>query len=70
MTTDAKYNAEQINTRLAGGTIENAAITPDEDDYDQRFGLVINVNGERLIAWVDCDAESNGPGWLAIEDAA
>lgn len=70
MSTDAKYMAEQINAKLAGGQIRNAVATEDGESFG--FDVVVKAEGRGnynvLRVWVDCDAEGNGPGWLNIED--
>ena len=70
MTTEAKFMAEQISENLIGWRITGAIITDESDGPDQRFGLQLSLRNKTLNVWIDQDAESNGPGWLAIEAAA
>ena len=70
MDTEAQYMADQISEKLIGWRITGAIITDASDGPDQRFGLQVKKAGKTQHLWIDCDAESNGPGWMAIEDAA
>ena len=63
MSTDSKYMSEQIKERLLGGTITEVVLTADE----QSFGFKVTTDAERVLVWVDRDAEGNGPGWLSME---
>lgn len=59
-----KYQVEHVIGRLIGATITGAAVVPGDVD----FGLELRLrDGTRAVAWVQCDAEGNGPGWLALE---
>ena len=68
MMTDAKFNAEMIQKQLLGWTIINPVLTADSDGYDQRFGFLVKKGKKSKVVWVDQDGESNGAGWLAIDD--
>jgi len=67
METEAQFQAEMIAENLTGWRILEPVLTPDAD-YDQRFGFKVGRRNETKIVWVDCDAESNAAGWLAIDD--
>ena len=60
------YLAKQINDNLVGGKIVGAVISADKESFG--FGVLM-PNKKRKIAWVDMDAEGNGPGWLSIENS-
>ncbi len=64
MSTDAEYMNEQIQRQLIGSTIRVALSTEDGESFGFR---VITPDKRVLDIWVDCDAEGNGPGWLAIQ---
>ena len=63
MTTNCQFQAKEINEKLSGATIVNATI----DSNGETFGFIVERNGKTFNVWVDCDAEGNGPGWLAID---
>ena len=62
---NAKHMTEMINKHLVGGKI-TTAIIDDSDEYDQRFGFRVENGNKSFDVWVDCDAEGNAAGWLAI----
>jgi len=69
MSSDVEYMVEQLN-ELVGYKITGTVITEDKEGY----GLVLEhpaVPGvsppDRKTAWIDCDAECNGPGWVSIQ---
>ena len=70
MSTDAQFMADQIGEKLIGWRITGAIIPDASDGPDQRFGLQVKQGNKVQHLWIDCDAESNGPGWMAIEAAA
>jgi len=51
--------------QLIGMTVADVVMTPASDFV----GLVFTCKGKRKIAWVQCDPEGNGHGFLAIEEA-
>lgn len=59
MSHDAEYMMERIKAHLVGRRIRHAVRGPDGS-----FGFTLD---DGTLVWVDCDAEGNGPGWLAIE---
>ena len=63
MSGDVEYMVEQINEKLAGVTIINAAVSNDRES----FGFVIKKGKKQGVVWVDRDPEGNGPGWLSME---
>lgn len=66
MSTNTQFQLDAINKKLVNATIVGAAV----DQHDEFFGLVVEgPDMPRQIVWVQCDAEGNAPGWLAIEKA-
>jgi len=63
MSTDVEYMVEEMN-KLVGYKITGTVITEDKDG----FGFVIEKGEQRKTAWVDCDAECNGPGWVSVQE--
>lgn len=52
---------------LKGGVITDIAREP-EGSYPRCEGLMITkANGEKVIAWMQSDAEGNDEGFLSIE---
>lgn len=65
-----KSDAEEKNlAKLIGCEVTHVVNTPDEDDehfYGLRF---FNKKTKKVyIAWIQCDPEGNGPGFLNIDD--
>ena len=62
-------NREQIEAeayareyeQLVGKTVKSIVVTKDYDFVGLDFG-------NKLIAWIQCDPEGNGHGFLAIEN--
>lgn len=71
MSHDNEFCKEQIVKHLLGGTI-TGVLDSDVDDVDdfgvQFFGLRIMKDGKQFAAWVQMDAEGNGPGWVEVEE--
>ena len=70
MSSDVTFMVEELN-KLVGYKITGTVITEDEDSY----GLVLERPAQpgesprsRKTAWIDCDAESNGPGWVSVQE--
>ena len=58
MSTEAEYNAKECD-KLVGKKVTGICL-----DADKEFmGLVFGD----IIAWVQCDSEGNGGGFIAIE---
>lgn len=68
-----KFNEDNLTT-LVGGRITGVVRTePEEADGDPMYGLQITQDlGQsaplKLVAWIQVDAEGNGPGFLYIEE--
>ena len=54
-------------SRLVGKKIIGLAVTDEVPNYDTLYGLRLSGG---LIAWIQCDPEGNGPGFLSIEQDA
>ncbi len=70
MTTDTDYQLKEMAV-LVGGKITNPIRSgEDEEDWGgEMFGFLVKCkDGKTRNVWVQCDAEGNGPGWLAIEE--
>lgn len=66
---DARYCAEQCK-QLIGYQIVGICQDPENNSYG--FILERDPHGEPIStkhAWIDCDPEGNGPGFVSIEDA-
>ena len=63
MSSDVTYMVSELNG-LVGYKITGTVITEDEDG----FGLVLEKGKKRKTAWIDRDAECNGPGWVSIQE--
>jgi len=50
--------------QLLGARILGIVISGDADDEYSCYGLRLNSG---KVAWIQCDPEGNGPGFLAIE---
>jgi hypothetical protein len=61
---DVEYAADNVVGPLVGFKITGVAL----DKENESYGLVIERGKSKKIAWVDCDPEGNGPGWLQVED--
>lgn len=61
---DVEYAADNVVNPLVGFKITGAAL----DKENESYGLVLEKGKKKKIAWVDCDPEGNGPGWLQVED--
>ena len=59
MRTDADYNAKECE-QFVGKKVTSVVVDEDHEFMGLQFD-----NGK--IAWVQCDPEGNGPGFLAIE---
>lgn len=59
---------EQHLGQLLGWTVAGLAID-DDDEFEDMFGIVFTKKGEdkKMVAWIFCDEEGNGPGHLDIE---
>ena len=65
MTTDAKYMIDRVIPELIGATIVGAVI----DENDEFYGLRLALPGKTdHVAWINCDAEGNGPGWIDVAE--
>lgn len=63
----AQVMAEQIGTALVGGTITDAILSPDREEY----GFKVRCrDGKTRIVWVMSDAEGNGTGFLDITEGS
>ena len=61
---EAKYLADNVILPLVGYRITGAAV----DQDDEFAGVILEKKGEaKQIAWVQCDPEGNGLGFLAVE---
>ncbi len=69
MTTDAEFQLKEMAI-LMGGKIVNPIRSGDADDWGgEMFGFQVKCkDGKTRNVWVQCDAEGNGCGWLAIEE--
>ena len=67
---NAKFQTEQIERRLVGGTITGALIDPNPDEFGDRwYGFLVKTkSGDMVPVWVSKDPEGNGPGWLDIAE--
>jgi len=63
----AQVMAEQIGTTLVGGTITDAILSTDREEYGFR---VMCRDGKTRIVWVMSDAEGNGTGFLEITEGS
>ena len=63
--TMAQVMAEQIGTTLVGGTITDAILSTDREEYGFR---VMCRDGKTRVVWVMSDAEGNGTGFLDITE--
>ena len=67
---DARYCAEQCK-ELIGYCIVGICQDPENNSY----GFILEpaddaeLAGETKHAWIDCDPEGNGPGFVQVEDA-
>ncbi len=61
----ARVMAEQIGDTLVGGTITNAILSPDREEYGFK---VTCRDGKTRIVWVMSDEEGNGTGFLEITE--
>ena len=52
MSTDAKFMADQISTKILGWRITGAIITDESDGPDQRFGLLVEKGGKKQHCWI------------------
>ena len=64
MSTNAEFCANLIKEKLAGATVVGSVVDPDNEYFGIRFR---QPDGKELTAWIDCDAEGNGAGWINIE---
>jgi hypothetical protein len=56
--------SDLIQRQLIGSEIIVSLKTEDGES----FGFRVKTRDKRVLdVWVDCDAEGNGPGWLAIQ---
>ena len=60
-------------SQLIGRRIVQLAVSGGADEFDRCYGLILddgkvpNMSNKCLVAWIQCDPEGNGPGFLAIE---
>lgn len=59
----AQVMAEEIGDTLVGGTITNAILSTDREEYGFK---VLCRDGKTRLVWVMSDAEGNGTGFLQI----
>lgn len=57
-----------IEEQLIGGKIIGAITSIDEDCYGLKVEVGRGKKKKTLLVWVDCDEESNGPGYLEISE--
>jgi len=61
----AQVMAEEIGKALVGGTITNAILSTNREEY----GFQVRCrDGKTLLVWVMSDAEGNGTGFLDIKE--
>jgi hypothetical protein len=61
----AQVMAEKIGDALVGGTITNAILSTDREEY----GFQVRCrDGKTRVVWVMSDAEGNGTGFLEITE--
>jgi|GEM_PF-1395728 len=61
----AEVMAEEIGTTLVGGTITDAILSTDREEY----GFSVRCrDGKTQIVWVMSDEEGNGTGFLEISE--
>jgi hypothetical protein len=61
----AQVMAEEIGNALVGGTITNAILSTDREEY----GFTVRCrDGKTRIVWVMSDEEGNGTGFLDITE--
>lgn len=56
------YTAEHLH-QLVGKKVTGIAKDEDGGEFDTAYGLMFD---DGTIAWIMCDPEGNGPGWLDI----
>lgn len=67
----AKHPMVSHLSQLVGGTITGicADMATIVDPLETTFGLNITAkDGRKMVAWIQCDREGNGAGFLAIEE--
>ena len=58
---------DKVLRALVNGTITSVVETPDDEDHF--YGLKIKTKtGKTVTAWIQCDPEGNGPGFLNIQE--
>lgn len=61
----AQVMAEEIGNALVGGTITNAILSTDREEY----GFAVRCrDGKPRVVWVMSDPEGNGTGFLEITE--
>lgn len=61
----AQVMAEQIGDALVGGTITNAILSTNREEYGFQ---VMCRDGKTQVVWVMSDEEGNGTGFLEISE--
>lgn len=63
---EVKYNCENVDKMLAGGTI--ITVTPLDVGGDELFPVVVikMPNGTERAMLIQCDPEGNGPGYITL----
>jgi len=69
--TETDHEYEHLR-QLVGWTVSHAVRINDPDAHDSEafYGLVLtrpDNKKQQLFVTIQCDAEGNSPGWLAIE---
>lgn len=67
MSESVDYTHKHLS-QLIGLTVKHVAVDGDPADYETCYGLVLEDEaGKETVAFIQCDPECNGPGWLGIE---
>ena len=62
----SEFESRALNA-LVGGKITGVVETPDNEDHF--YGLEIKIGaGKTVTAWIQCDPEGNGPGFLSVQE--
>lgn len=68
-----KHEAPSEYKKLVGMKVMGIVVDPGEDGFiPMVFGIQLSgtTKGKKknIIAWILCDPEGNGPGFLSVED--
>jgi len=69
MTAEAKRYYEKHYGQLLGFTVEGIGLDDSDDCMEPTFCLILKKGDKAFHAFISCDEEGNGPGFLHIEPA-